>query len=113
IAFINEEHDEDDPVIYHTYHGTKGEEYENVVIIMENSFGQREKNKFKDYFSSLSSDTVLEKKQELENTRNLIYTACSRARKNLWILYLDDITDIKKEIESLFGTIKTFVPELN
>lgn len=80
---------------------------------MENSFGQKKKNKFKDYFSSLSSDTVLEKKQELENTRNLIYTACSRARKNLWILYLDDITDIKKEIESLFGTIKAFVPELN
>lgn len=49
----------------------------------------------------------------MENTRNLIYTVCSRARKNLWILYLDDITDIKKEIESLFGTIKTFVPELN
>lgn len=118
IAFINEEHDEDDPVIYHTYHGTKGEEYENVVIIMENSFGKRKKNKFKDYFSSLSSDTVQENKEEmekkeLENTRNLIYTACSRARKNLWILYLDDITDIKKEIESLFGTIKAFVPELN
>ena len=71
------------------------------------------KNKFKDYFSSLSSDTVQKNKEEMENTRNLIYTACSRARKNLWILYLDDITDIKKEIESLFGTIKAFVPELN
>lgn len=50
IAFINEEHDEDDPVIYHTYHGTKGEEYENVVIIMENSFGKRKKINLKIIF---------------------------------------------------------------
>ncbi|KDN12543.1 ATP-dependent DNA helicase pcrA [Snodgrassella communis] len=116
VAFINDEHDKEQQVIYHTYHGTKGEEYDNVVIIMENDFGKNKKNKFKNYFSSLSADENIqvrdEEDKELENTRNLFYTACSRARKNLWILYLDDINEIKDEIELLFGTVNTFEPAI-
>ncbi|KDN15459.1 hypothetical protein BGI40_10175 [Snodgrassella communis] len=115
VAFIDD-HAKEQQVIYHTYHGTKGEEYDNVVIIMENDFGRKQINKFKNYFSSLSADANIQVKdeedKELENTRNLFYTACSRARKNLWILYLDDITEIKDKIELLFGTVKTFEPAI-
>lgn len=111
VAFIDD-HAKQQQVRYHTYHGTKGEEYNNVVIIMENNFGSKQINKFKNYFSSLSADANIQVKdeedKELENTRNLFYTACSRARKNLWILYLDDITEIKDKIELLFDTVKTF-----
>jgi DNA helicase II / ATP-dependent DNA helicase PcrA len=116
VAFINDEHDKQQQVIYHTYHGTKGEEYDNVVIIMENDFGKNKKNKFKNYFSSLSADANIQVKdeedKELENTRNLFYTACSRARKNLWILYLDDINEIRNKIKLLFGTVNTFEPAI-
>jgi DNA helicase II / ATP-dependent DNA helicase PcrA len=116
VAFINDEHAKQKQVIYHTYHGTKGSEYDNVVIIMENDFGKNKKNKFKNYFSSLSADANIQVKdaedKELENTRNLFYTACSRARKNLWILYLDDITGIRDKIELLFGTVNTFEPAI-
>ena len=39
-------------IYYHTYHGTKGREFENVVIIMENSFGRNNKNLFFDFFKN-------------------------------------------------------------
>ncbi|WP_182417989.1 UvrD-helicase domain-containing protein [Bartonella sp. HY038] len=96
---------------YHTYHGTKGEQYDNVVIIMEHHFGTKNRNKFLDYFKSLSSDNTQGNDKlldevalsKLENTQNLIYVACSRARKNLYILYLDDIGEIKENITHLFA----------
>lgn len=97
---------------YHTYHGTKGEEYSNVAIIMEHSFGASNhgRDKFKKFFgfraeNHLSQSEILEDadvKNEIINTQNLVYVACSRAEKNLWLIYLDDISDIKEGIESIF-----------
>ncbi|MGR6861731.1 UvrD-helicase domain-containing protein [Aliivibrio salmonicida] len=110
---------ERDDIIYHTYHGTKGEEYKNVAIILEHSFGRQNKNKFKNYFNvvqqdakgkeSLLSDTKIEEKHI--NTQNLLYVACSRAIKNLRVLYLDDISDIENGINTIFGQIKPW-PEV-
>lgn len=112
VAFINNEHNKQQTVTYHTYHGTKGEEYDNVAIIMEHNFGKNNKNKFKNYFASLSLEPEQTYKEEetrkLENSRNLFYTACSRARKKLWILYLDDINDIEDNLKKLFTSIKPF-----
>ena len=118
VSFINEERDDNTKVIYHTYHGTKGEEYDNVAIIMEHKFGGtgNGKNKFKNYFAHIqcSKEEQEQKlqdenyKKQLENTQNLIYVACSRAKKNLQILYLDDITEIKDGLEMLFGEINEF-----
>ncbi|OCL81640.1 UvrD-helicase domain-containing protein [Arcobacter porcinus] len=59
--FINKEENEE--VIYHTYHGTKGEEYENVIIIMEKGFG-KDKTKFSDFFINYS--TLLAKLKKLK-----------------------------------------------
>ncbi|WP_275425653.1 3'-5' exonuclease, partial [Proteus mirabilis] len=118
VSFINEERDENTKVIYHTYHGTKGAEYDNVAIIMEHSFGgiNTGRDKFKKYFSHIQSspeeqhqnlqDTAY--KEQLENTQNLIYVACSRAKKNLRVLYLDDISDIRAGISQLFDRIDQF-----
>lgn len=112
VAFINNEHNKEQTVTYHTYHGTKGEEYDNVAIIMEHNFGKTNKNKFKNYFASLSLEPeqtyTEEETRKLENSRNLFYTACSRARKKLWILYLDDIKDIEDNLKKLFTSIKPF-----
>lgn len=95
---------------FHTYHGTKGEEYMNVAIILEHSFG-KDKCKFKRYFDFLQqneaernrllSDPIYEK--EHTNTKNLLYVACSRAIQNLRIMYLDDISEIQNGVESIFG----------
>lgn len=118
VSFINEERDESSKVIYHTYHGTKGEEYDNVAIIMEHDFGGTHtgRNKFKNYFShiQLSIEEQNKKlqdkeyKEKFENTQNLIYVACSRARKNLQVLYLDDISEIEGGIKVLFDEIDKF-----
>lgn len=102
---------------YHTYHGTKGEEYKNVAIILEHSFGRMNKNKFKRYFEIIQQDmeererllSDPETKKEYINTQNLLYVACSRAIKNLRILYLDDISEIKNGIKTIFGESKPWL----
>lgn len=95
--FVNRVEKKD--VIYHTYHATKGLEFDNVVIIMENSFG-RNRSKFSDFFTNQDESD--------ENTKNLLYVACSRPKKNLKIFYLDDVTDFIDGIESIFGRVLTF-----
>lgn len=108
---------ESDKFSYHTYHGTKGEEYDNVAIILEHSFGSRNRNKFKNYFDLLQKTeeeigTLLSDqdfKTRHTNTKNLLYVACSRAVKNLKVLYLDDISDIKSGIEHIFGDVNPWL----
>lgn len=54
-------------VIYHTYHGTKGLEFENVLIIMGNSFG-RKKDFFNVFFSNYNNENNLD-----DITKKLLY----------------------------------------
>lgn len=100
--FINDRQDSD--IIYHTYHGTKGIEFNNVIIIMENSFG-RDNRKFLNYFLHVIDPSGLEDnaKCKFENTKNLLYVSCSRAIKNLRVLYLDDISMFTEGVEHIFG----------
>jgi len=77
-------------LMYHTYHSTKGEEYDNVLIVMDNDFG-RSKNAIKKFFTEpYDSD---------KNIRNLLYVSFSRAKKNLFVYYIDDnLNNNEKEI---------------
>ncbi|WP_272519900.1 UvrD-helicase domain-containing protein [Providencia sp. PROV223] len=124
VNYINRSQNSDD-IRCHTYHATKGEEYENVVIIMEHSFGSlaQNRNKFKNFFEirGMSEEEQLDKlenmsdndKKEFFNTQNLVYVACSRAIKNLAILYLDDISEIKDGLENIFGEVQEWPPQQN
>jgi len=94
-------------VIYHTYHGTKGREFDNVIIFMNSGFGKKN-----DYFSNLLK--VLPNKNEqqeigtdLESARNLLYVAVTRATKNLCIVYLDDLGEAEQPVQTVFGEIKS------
>ena len=87
-------------VIYHTYHGTKGLEFKNVIIFMSAKFG-----KDNDYFSRLFKVLPLKEETE-EEARNLLYVAVTRAILNLSILYFDDISELKEQIENVFGEIR-------
>lgn len=99
---------------YHTYHGVKGEEYKNVAIILEHSFGRMNKDKFKNFFNIVQQDAeererllaLPETKEKHVNTQNLLYVACSRAIKNLSVLYLDDVSEIEDGIKAIFGECK-------
>lgn len=108
--FVNDERTSD--VVYHTYHGTKGAEFDNVIIVMGNDFGRLNKDKFSYFFKNLNNPPVSDKAEMLKftNTRNLLYVSCSRAIKNLRILYLDDISDFKEGIEAVFGKTMPYVP---
>jgi DNA helicase-2/ATP-dependent DNA helicase PcrA len=87
-------------VKFHTYHSTKGLEYKNVVIIMENSFS-RNREYFPEFFK-------LPNKTDFQERRNLLYVACSRAVCNMRILYLDSIVAFKDDIKPFFGEAKNF-----
>jgi DNA helicase-2/ATP-dependent DNA helicase PcrA len=91
--FISES--SNDHIKFHTYHSTKGLEYKNVVIIMENSFSNN-KSFFPDFFKSPNNF-------DFQERRNLLYVACSRAVFNMRILYLDSIDSFKDEITPFFG----------
>ncbi|MDA2323963.1 Gabija anti-phage system protein GajB [Bacillus cereus group sp. Bc177] len=100
---------QEEKVIYHTYHGTKGREFDNVIIIMENAFG-RNRDYFNFFFeNSLHSDVLEdERKRNLEKIKNLLYVSCSRAIKNLRVIYIDDVTSFESGIKEIFGEIYLF-----
>lgn len=96
-------------VVYHTYHGTKGLEFDNVIIIMGNAFG-RERNYFDFYFSHCRCQDALNDKEKEKMTRvkNLLYVSVTRAIKNLRVLYVDETTNFNQGIETIFGEIHSF-----
>ena len=106
--YINRNYDED--VIYHTYHGTKGLEFDNVIIIVGNNFG-RQKNFFNLYFSNYNNEDCLDESQRItyDKAKNLLYVSTTRAKKNLRILYMDEVNDFKDNLIELFGDINYFV----
>ena len=95
-------------VIYHTYHGTKGLEFENVVIIMGNGFG-KQKNYFNVFFSNYNNDNLNESNQQTYlSARNLLYVSITRAIKNLRILYTDSVNDFEDNLKLIFKDIYEF-----
>ena len=78
--FINRT-DKKSDIIYHTFHSTKGLEFDNVLILLTKKFGRD-----KEYFSSLLK-TFPEKTDakydstEIGAARNLFYVAVTRATK--------------------------------
>lgn len=95
-------------VIYHTYHGTKGLEFANVVIIMGNGFGEQ-KNYFNVFFSNYDNDNLNESNQQTYiSARNLLYVSVTRAIKNLRILYIDSVDDFNDNLKLVFGAINKF-----
>ncbi|MBS4537694.1 hypothetical protein GOQ27_04425 [Clostridium sp. D2Q-11] len=96
-------------VNYYTYHGTKGLEFDNVLILMEKRFG-RDPNYFIKFFQQYQQRQNLagEEKKKYERVRNLLYVSCSRAIKNLRILFLDDISPYREVFQEIFGEIRQF-----
>lgn len=101
--YISLEKNADKDVIYHTYHGTKGLEFDNVLIIMGKGFG-KEKTYFEDYFKKY--DNGLVEDELYEKAKNLLYVAVTRAIKNIRVLYIDDIQTIKDGVQKVFGTLE-------
>ena len=93
---------------YHTYHGTKGREFENVVIIMKNSFGGNNKDFFSNFFKNYNLELKKQDLKKYNEARNLLYVSVTRAIKNLKIFYTDDVSKFSENIKEIFGDIKKF-----
>lgn len=109
--FINRT-DKKSDIIYHTFHSTKGLEFDNVLILLTKKFGRD-----KEYFSSLLK-TFPEKidakydSTEIGAARNLFYVAVTRATKKLCVAYLADEQEQLSDVELQLGSIFTKVNSL-
>ncbi|MDV3576830.1 hypothetical protein CMU79_02555 [Elizabethkingia anophelis] len=84
--------------VFSTKHGTKGDEYRNVLTVIDDTEWKGEYN-FNNFFNNS------EDKPERElRTRNLFYVECSRAKENLVVLMLSKIDErALKNINKWFG----------
>lgn len=73
--------------VFSTKHGTKGEEYRNVLTIIDDTEWKQEYN-FEKFFNNSDEN----EKRKLR-TRNLFYVECSRAEENLVVLALSEMNE--------------------
>lgn len=76
--------------VFSTKHGTKGEEYRNVLTVIDDKdwISEPEGYNFEGFFD----DTDESERRKLR-TRNLFYVECSRAKENLVVLSLSEMND--------------------
>lgn len=98
--------DEKKSICYHTFHSTKGLEYENVGIILGKDFGV-DRGLFETYFKNYGKADA-DSSLKYEKGRNILYVAVTRTIKNLRILYIDNLEEIKSSIENVFGKAYAF-----
>ena len=103
--FVNKIEEKRD-VVYHTFHSTKGLEFDNVLILLTRKFG-KDKDYFLDLFKTFP-EKISAKHDSIKTraARNLFYVAVTRATKNLCVVYLADeneqISDIELQLGSIF-----------
>lgn len=68
--------------VFSTKHGTKGEEYRNVLVVIDDTSWPQEYN-----FENFINDSEVKADRKLR-TQNLFYVSCSRAKENLVVLSL-------------------------
>ena len=100
--YINRNYEED--IIYHTFHSTKGLEYDNVVMVFGDSFGHS-KSYFNNYFAGYNQELKDNELELYRKARNLLYVAATRARINLRILYTGDYQSKKEIFDIIFGKV--------
>ena len=89
--------------VFSTKHGTKGDEFRNVLTVIDDTEWVQEYN-FKNFFN----DTE-EKPERKLRTRNLFYVECSRAIENLMVLCLSDLDAAAiASVKTWFGSENVF-----
>lgn len=94
-----------DEIVYHTYHGTKGLEFENVLIVIEDGFGSSAEDrvfirKFLENYASFDEKMPI---GEYKKARNLLYVAATRAIKNLRVIYEGESAVVRETLETIFN----------
>lgn len=92
----------DENLPYTTKHGVKGDEFDNVIVILDDPGANWNQYSFGKLLAGVDTS-----ESRLKRTRNLFYVCCSRARVNLAVVNLAPMGDAAGKIETLFG--KEFV----
>jgi len=83
---------------FSTKHGTKGEEYRNVLVVIDDTSWISKYN-FEKFFDN--TDDIINRKLR---TKNLFYVSCSRTKENLVVLALSQMGDLAmNKIVEWFG----------
>lgn len=85
---------------YSTQHKTKGAEYDNVLVILDN--GKWNKFNFESLFTNVGSDSVKER------TRKIFYVCCTRAKEKLAIFYHQPSEAVVEKSKEMFGSNAVF-----
>lgn len=81
---------------YSTQHKTKGSEYNNVLIVLDN--GNWAKYNFKYLF-----ENTTDKEEIIERTQKLFYVCCTRAKENLAVYYIEPSKQALEIANEWFG----------
>jgi len=82
---------------FSTKHGVKGEEFENVLVVFGR--GGWTKYDFNKFLEWAGGTIPTDKQDAYERNRNLLYVACSRAKKRLALLFTQKLSN--QAIETL------------
>ena len=100
-------------------HGSKGLEFDNVVVVLQDNFARRTdycKFFFKNYNTQIASGTQFQETDtqsqkaaaQFQEVRNLLYVAFSRAKINLYVIYKNNsYEDLSENIKEIFGEVHT------
>lgn len=91
-------------VNYYTLHGSKGLEFDNVVVVLQDNFA-RKRDYCKYFFENYN--TLTDSEPQFKEVRNLLYVAFSRAKKNLHVIYKNNTSD------KLLANIKKIFPNIH
>lgn len=83
---------------FSTKHNTKGDEFDNVLVVIDDN-AWKSKYNFNDFFSNNKDDH-----ERYQRTNNLFYVVCSRAKKNLAVVFISELsTSSIEKAKELFG----------
>lgn len=80
---------------FSTQHKTKGAEFENVLVILDN--GNWNSYNFENLFLNSGTPSVLER------TQKIFYVCCTRAKENLAVFYHNPTEDVITKAKEWFG----------
>lgn len=90
---------------FSTKHGVKGAEFENVLVVLGRGWNQYNWTQFLEWFPNRYPGN---KEESYVRNRNLFYVACSRPKKNLALLFTQELTPgALLTLEGWFGAANT------
>ncbi len=96
---------------FSTKHGVKGAEFENVLVVLGRGWNQYNWSQFLEWFPNRYPAS---KEESYVRNRNLFYVASSRAKRNLALLFTQELSQVAlNTLDSWFGAtnVSVFNPE--